>query len=82
MAILNTNGKTAVDGSPKGEAETKPKVRIDDEVGFWLNTTKSGKGVIIVIEDQAFISSMTNIKEFADGGRKGVKFSLLRKQED
>ena len=54
------------------------KARIDDGVGFWLNNTKSGKGVIIVIEDQAFISSKSNLKEFVSGGRKGVKFNLLK----
>ena len=58
------------------------KSRIDDETGFWLNKTKSGKGVIIVIEDAAFISSLANVKEFIDGTRRGVKFSLLTPSED
>lgn len=58
------------------------KSRIDDETSFWLNKTKSGKGVIIVIDEQAFISSLTNIVEFADGTRRGVKFSLLRAVEE
>jgi hypothetical protein len=58
------------------------KARIDDDTAFWLNMTKSGKGVIIVIEDQAFISSLANIKEFAAGERRGVKFNHLRPAED
>ena len=66
----------------KTETEDKAKARIDDDTGFWLNKTKSGKGVIIVIEDQAFISSLTNVREFLDGTRRGVKFSLLLPSED
>ena len=58
------------------------KTRIDDEINFWLNKTKSGKGVIIVIDDQAFISSLANVKELIDGNRRGVKFSLLVPSED
>ena len=58
------------------------KTRIDDETSFWLNKTKSGKGVIIVIDDQAFISSLANVKELIDGNRRGVKFSLLVPSED
>jgi methylaspartate ammonia-lyase len=58
------------------------KARIDDDTAFWLNMTKSGKGVIIVIDEQAFISSLANIKEFAAGERRGVKFNHLRPAED
>lgn len=64
------------------EKKDAQKARIDDEVAFWLNITKSGKGVIIVIEDQAFISSLKNIEEFVAGTRRGVKFNLLRPAED
>lgn len=67
--------------------EAKPEVkkpvnaRIDEDTAFWLNKTKSGKGVIIVIEDHAFISSFSNILEFAAGDRKGVRFNLLKPEE-
>ena len=65
------------------ESTEKPsKARIDEDTAFWLNRTKSGKGVIIVIEDHAFISSLANIKEFVDGTRKGVRFNLLKPVED
>ena len=64
------------------EQKTDGKVRIDDDVAFWLNMTKSGKGVIIVIEEKAFISSLANIKEFVAGTRRGVKFNHLRPAED
>ena len=71
------------------QAETEAPVdakksddRIDNDAGFWLNRTKSGKGVIIVIEEQAFISSLANIKEFMDGSRKGVKFNHLKPLKD
>ena len=67
---------------PKKAVEDKPESRIDDTESFWLNVTKSGKGVIIVLDDRAFISSLVNIEEFAAGTRKGVKFSLLRPVED
>lgn len=77
MAILNEDKEQGV--VEKSETEQKAdKARIDDEVGFWLNNTKSGKGVIIVIEDKAFISSKTNLQDFVDGKRKGVKFNLLK----
>lgn len=68
----------------KDESEGKEAstVRIDDDVGFWLNKTKSGKGVIIVIGNDAFISSLINIKEFAEGKRRGVKFNQLKPKED
>ena len=54
---------------------------IDDETGFWLNKTRSGKGVIIVIDDMAFISSLANLEEFVKGDRRGVKFNLLKTVE-
>ena len=59
-----------------------PKVRIDENTAFWMNKTKSGKGVIIVIDDQAFISSLTNVQEFAEDKRRGVRFNLLKSVED
>ena len=52
MTILN---KSDVKSDVKNDSE---KARIDDDIGFWLNKTRSGKGVIIVIEEQAFISSL------------------------
>lgn len=64
------------------EKKDVEKVRIDDEDGFWLNRTKSGKGVIIVLADEAYISSLTNVQEFANGKRKGVKFSHLLPAEE
>lgn len=64
---------------PKDEDQ---KARIDDEVSFWLNKTKSGKGVIIVIEEDAYISSLINVQEFVAGTRRGVKFNLLRSTND
>ena len=62
--------------------EKKEKSRIDEDESFWMNRTKSGKGVVIVLNDMAFISSLSNIKEFAADSRKGVKFSLLRPAEE
>lgn len=62
--------------------EVRPEVRVDNDTGFWLNKTRSGKGVIIVIEDQAFISSVTNLQEFVAGDRRGVRFNLLKPKED
>jgi hypothetical protein len=67
---------------PLDEKDEAPKTRINDEEFFWLNKTKSGKGVIIVLDDQAYISSLVNITEFASGLRKGVKFSLLERDEE
>ena len=58
----------------------KVETTIDDETAFWLNKTKSGKGVIIVIDDMAFISSVKNIEEFVNGERRGVKFNLLKQK--
>ena len=58
------------------------KVRIDENTAFWMNKTKSGKGVIIVIDDQAFISSLANVQEFAEDKRRGVRFNLLKPVED
>lgn len=74
MAKIINRNKTEVDES----TEKPSKARIDEDTAFWLNQTKSGKGVIIVIEDQAFISSLANIREFVDGTRKGVRFNLLK----
>ena len=81
MAILREGALKK--GSNTEEKDQKDqKARIDDDTAFWLNMTKSGKGVIIVIDEQAFISSLANIKEFAEGTRRGVKFNHLRPAED
>lgn len=82
MTIRKPSEKTKIEAKVdlKDEKEAQ-KSRIDDETFFWLNKTKSGKGVIIVIDEQAFISSLANVKEFIDETRRGVKFSLLMPEE-
>ena len=82
MATIKVPKKEEKKDQEQPDKKEESKGRIDDETGFWLNKTKSGKGVIIVIEDAAFISSLANVKEFIDGTRRGVKFSLLTPSED
>ena len=66
----------------KKKSEQDREYEFDEDSVIWLNTTKSGKGVKISVDDRLYISSVSNLKRLVDGEYTGIKFTELVEVED